>query len=224
MAAVNYERIRQTIVNSKLPRSLTYLFVKKGDEPLINKSLPEDFLDESSRMKEPSKAEESSEDMVVEEPLTQETIIPAQEESPPLPTVITATLYFVRISENGDLIQTAVRKEFPYTETPLTTLLSFLLEGVSVQEHQRGLMSFIPDGTQLLFTVIQDGTAYISFNENFRYNTFGSDGYAAQIKQVIWTATEFPTVRNVQILIDGKKENYLGDSLFIGGVLNRQSF
>jgi spore germination protein GerM len=222
MTAVNYERIRQTIVNSKLPRNLTYWFVKKTDEPLINKPTPQETLDE------PSNVEELWEDAAVEEPLVQEPPVSTQEESsppsPPSPEVITATLYFVRINENGDLVQTAVGKEIPRTKTPLTVLLSFLLEGVSTQERQQGLVSFIPDGTQLLSTVIQNETAYISFNENFRYNTFGAEGYAAQIKQVVWTATEFPTVKNVQILIDGKKENYLGDSLFIGGILNRQSF
>jgi spore germination protein GerM len=219
LVAVNYERIRQTIVHSKLPRSFTYLFAKKSDEPLLNK--PITHSDEPMEIVD---VIESAEPVKSVEPLEQETVPPEREETPPTPTVRTATLYLVKIDANGNLVQTAVKKDFPYTQAPLTALLGHLLEGASAAEQQLGLISFIPAGTKLLSTVIQNETAYISFSEDFRYNTFGSDGYAAQIKQVVWTATEFPTVKNVQILIEGKKESYLGDNLFIGSPLNRESF
>jgi spore germination protein GerM len=227
--AVNYEQIRQTIVYSKLPRSLTYLFMKKSDDPLLNKSTTQEVSGELMKIAELMETVESA-DTAVEniEPPEQEAVPPKREEAPketsPTPAVITAPLYFVKVDANGDLIQTAVKKDFPYTEAPLTALLNALLEGVSSEEERDGFISFIPEGTRLLSAIIQNGTAYISFNENFRYNTFGIEGYAAQIKQVLLTATEFPTVKNVQILIEGKKESYLGDGIFIGGPLNRESF
>jgi hypothetical protein len=223
LVAVNYERIRQTIVQSKLPRSITYLFAKKSDEPLLNKPTsqgpsgrPADIIDLTEIIGD-------SEPVENVESLEQEIAPPERVEPPPPPAVLTATLYFVRIDADGNLIQVPVKKDFPYTKAPLTALLSYLIGGASAEERQAGLVSFIPNGTRLLSTVVQNGTAYISFNENFRYNTFGSDGYAAQIKQVIWTATEFATVNNVQILIEGKKESYLGDSFFIGDPLDRES-
>ncbi|MDR1216552.1 MAG: GerMN domain-containing protein [Treponema sp.] len=225
LVAVNYERMRQTIVHSKLPRSFTYLFAKPSDEPLLNKPATPAATGGPAEMANPrGEIVEAAEPVENVESLEQEVVPLVPEEMPPASTVRTSTLYFVRISAEGDLIQVAVKKEFPHTSAPLTASLGSLLEGASVDDQYRGLVSFIPEGTRLLSAVIQHETAYISFNENFRYNTFGSEGYAAQIKQVIWTATEFPTVKDVQILIEGKKESYLGDSFFIGAPLNRESF
>ncbi len=50
------------------------------------------------------------------------------------------------------------------------------------------------------------------------------DGLEAQLKQVVWTATEFGSVRSVQILIGGKIADYLGpEGLRIRDPLSRES-
>ena len=57
------------------------------------------------------------------------------------------------------------------------------------------------------------------------YNRFGIEGYAGQLKQVVYTATTFPTVQDVQILIEGETRDYLGgEGVFIGRPLSRNSF
>jgi len=57
------------------------------------------------------------------------------------------------------------------------------------------------------------------------YNHYGIEGYAGQLKQVVYTATAFPTVQDVQILIEGSKRDYLGgEGVFIGKPLSRNSF
>ncbi|MDR2631517.1 MAG: GerMN domain-containing protein, partial [Spirochaetaceae bacterium] len=96
-----------------------------------------------------------------------------------------------------------------------------LIAGPSAEERQRGLVSFIPPGTELLSAMIRGTTAYINLNEEFQFSTFGVEGYAAQLRQIVWTATEFSTVKDVQILIEGKRVDYLGESILIGSPISR---
>jgi spore germination protein GerM len=99
--------------------------------------------------------------------------------------------------------------------------LNALLQGPSTEEQRRGLVSLIPSGTRILSATVRGTTAYISFSEEFQYNTYGVEGYAAQLKQIVWTATEFPNVQDVQILIEGRRVDYLGEGIWIGSPLNR---
>ncbi|MFQ3547172.1 MAG: hypothetical protein SNJ56_02450 [Termitinemataceae bacterium] len=41
---------------------------------------------------------------------------------------------------------------------------------------------------------------------------------------MLWTATEFPSVTRVQILIEGAVVPFLGEGIRIGGPLSRDSF
>jgi spore germination protein GerM len=68
---------------------------------------------------------------------------------------------------------------------------------------------------------VRGSTAYISFSEEFQYNTFGVEGYAAQLRQIVWTVTEFTNVSDVQILIEGRRVDYLGEGIWIGSPLDR---
>jgi spore germination protein GerM len=74
-----------------------------------------------------------------------------------------------------------------------------------------------------LGAAIQGNTAYINFSEDFLFNTYGIEGYAGQIRQVVWTATEFASVKDVQILVEGKRVDYLGEGIWIGSPLDRNS-
>jgi spore germination protein GerM len=82
----------------------------------------------------------------------------------------------------------------------------------------------IPHNTRILSATVRGSTAYISFSEDFMFNTFGVEGYVAQLRQIVWTVTEFPNVRDVQILIDGRRIDYLGEGIWIGSPISRQSF
>ncbi|MDR3124205.1 MAG: GerMN domain-containing protein, partial [Treponema sp.] len=67
-------------------------------------------------------------------------------------------------------------------------------------------------------------TAYLSFSEDFQFNTYGVEGYIGQLRQIIWTATEFPNISDVQILIEGRRIDYLGERIAIGSPLGRDAF
>jgi len=105
---------------------------------------------------------------------------------------------------------------------PLTDSINALLTGPTPDEIMRGIESLVPEGSRLLKTpTIKGGTVELDFNQEFRYNTRGSEGCAAQIKQIVWTATEFPNVRDVQFLIEGQKVDFLSEGVMIRNPISR---
>jgi len=77
----------------------------------------------------------------------------------------------------------------------------------------------------LLSAYIQNGIAYLNFNDAFEFNPMGVEGFVAQLQQVVHTAIEFPSVSRVQFLINGKKMNYLGgEGIYIGKPIGPDSF
>jgi spore germination protein GerM len=121
------------------------------------------------------------------------------------------------------LMRTRVNRTLPLSDSPLLDVLEALLRGPSAEEQRRGLISLIPDGAKTLRAEVRGETAYISFNEEFMFNIYSTEGYAAQLQQVVWTATEFSNVKNVQILIEGRRIDYLGEGIWIGSPLGRES-
>jgi spore germination protein GerM len=106
--------------------------------------------------------------------------------------------------------------------TPLTDSINALLAGPTPDEIMRGIESFVPEGSRLLKTpTIIGSTVHLDFNQEFRYNSRGREGCAAQIKQIVWTATEFPNVTDVQFLIDGQKVDFLSEGVVIRNPIGR---
>jgi spore germination protein GerM len=137
----------------------------------------------------------------------------------------TRTLYFIRVDGDGVLLRTPVTRTTAASGSPLTEVLRLLLQGPSAEENRRnpGLRSLIPQGTQLLRAEVRGSTAYISFSEEFQFNTFGAEGYMGQLWQIIWTVTEFPNITDVQLLIEGNRVDFLGERIPIGSPLGRNS-
>jgi hypothetical protein len=137
----------------------------------------------------------------------------------------TRTLYFIRVDEDGAILRTPVTRNTRASDSPLTEVLRLLLQGPSAEESRRnpGLRSLIPQGTRLLRVEVRGSTAYISFSEEFQFNTFGAEGYMGQLWQIIWTVTEFPNITDVQILIEGNRIDFLGERIPIGSPLGRNS-
>ena len=134
------------------------------------------------------------------------------------------TLYFIRIDGDGSVFRVRVDRGLPVTDSPLRDAIQALIAGPSAEETQNGLISLIPGGTRLLSIAIRGETAYINFNEEFQYNVYGAEGYNGQLRQIVFTATEFPTVRDVQILIEGNRVDFIGENFWIGSPLSREMF
>ena len=139
--------------------------------------------------------------------------------------VRSATLYFVHIDGDGVMARQEVKRTIPATDSPLTDSLQSLLKGPGEDELRKELITLIPQGTKLLSAQVRGTTAYLNFSESFMYNSYGIEGYAGQLKQVVWTATAFPTVQDVQILVEGERRDFLGgEGVYIGRPLSRNSF
>ncbi|MDR3249103.1 MAG: GerMN domain-containing protein [Treponema sp.] len=130
----------------------------------------------------------------------------------------------MQVDDDGEILRNKVTRRIPISGTPLLDTLNALIDGPSPAEERRKLRSFIRPGTKVLGAAIEGTTARINFSDDFQINESGMDGFIAQLVQVIWTATEFPNVRNVQILIEGNRIDHLGEGVPIWSPLNRQSF
>jgi len=134
-------------------------------------------------------------------------------------------LFFLSVDQNGNILMKGVIRPIPQSDSPLRDALETLLKGPTAQEINLGLLTMIPEGTTLRAVAVRGDVAYVDFSESFRFNSLGIDGMKAQLRQVVYAATEFPTVRKVQFLIEGKKVDYLGtEGVSIGDPLSRSSF
>ena len=123
----------------------------------------------------------------------------------------TYRLYFLKLSPEGRLEPVGFSRELPAGATPLTSTLKALLQGPTLQDKAQGALSLVPEGTKLLSVRVKEKTALVSFSEEFEHNTSGLEGLAGQLRQIVWTATQFTSVDSVQILINGQYRDTLGD-------------
>ncbi|HTP57786.1 MAG TPA: GerMN domain-containing protein [Spirochaetia bacterium] len=148
---------------------------------------------------------------------------PSQTEEKPV--LRKTRLFFLTVDPNGNILMKGVIRPIPQSDTPLRDALETLLKGPTSQEINVGLLSMIPSGTTLRGVTVRGDVAYVDFSENFRFNSLGIDAMKAQLRQVVYAATEFPTVKKVQFLIEGKKVDYLGtEGVSIKDPLSRGSF
>jgi spore germination protein GerM len=141
----------------------------------------------------------------------------------PAPETRERVLYFTQVDREGTILRIKTVRKLPVSDSPMVDSLKALINGPNTDETGRGLISLIPRGTSVLSATVRGSTAYISLSEDFQLNTHGVEGYAASLREIIWTVTEFPTVKDVQILIEGRRLDYLGEGIWIGSPLDRDT-
>lgn len=190
----------------------------KTDSAAESSALPEKQPEIASEKKEENKPAVSAEKT---EPSSKNTSVPA---APKLASATrTATLYFVSIGADGSVSRQAVKRQLAKSDSPLTDAIKALLAGPVPGE--KNAMSLIPSGSRLIGASVKDGVATLNFNESFEFNSYGVEGSIGQLMQIVYTATEFSTVKSVQFLIEGEKKEYLGsEGQWIGTPLSRSSF
>ena len=200
----------------------------KTNDPIIQLQLPEEIEQDESELVERSEIIEKSEKKT--EKAKEQVKTETKKETPqkePVETVqmMKLNLCYVKIDSDGSVIRKEVIKEFPKNSSPLTTAINNLLSGPTADEAEKGYMSLIPEGTKLLGARVANKTATLNFSENFSFNKYGVQGYLGQLMQIVYTATSFSTIDNVQFLIEGQKLEYLGgEGVWIGSPLSRISF
>ena len=153
---------------------------------------------------------------------------PAQSDASPPPRVPSARqrrLFFAAVSDAGDIAVTGVMRAVDDTASPLTDTLRTLFAGPEPSEVNRGLTTMIPPAVILNRVHVSEQIAYIDVSESFRFNPLGREGLDAQLQQIVFSATEFPGVEMVQILIDGRRVEFLGpEGTYIGKPIGRAMF
>ena len=96
-----------------------------------------------------------------------------------------------------------VERELRDPDAPLATALGGLLAGPTAAERARGFRSAVPAGTALRSVSIEDGVATVDLSARF-----AAGGSIASVRtrlaQLVFTATQFPTVSAVRLMLDGR--------------------
>ncbi|MBR4160035.1 MAG: GerMN domain-containing protein [Spirochaetia bacterium] len=223
-----HKDIERVLSNTKLFSSL-----KKEDKPLVVEDI------ESPGSKKSSTADKSTAKKEVPKDDGKKTVIkmgnqvvsedkqaPKKQEPPKQiqSTFRDSALYFVFFSGSGDIKLNKINRKVQVAGSPLQAVMDVLLEGATPDEINQGYLSLIPPGTKLKSIRVSDGIATLDFSEEFMFNTFGPEGMKNQLKQIIYTASEFPTVKAVQFLIDGKVVPYMSESVYTEKPLTKNSF
>ncbi len=159
------------------------------------------------------------------EPADEQDATPIEQQTESPEARLLSTIYYIQIDEAGRAGERGVRRVVRHQNNPLTRSIQELLAGPTAEEVNAGLLSLIPSETRLLSANIRGNVAYLNFNDAFLFNSLGVEGGLAQLRQVVYSATEFDTVDRVQIMIDGEIAQYLGgEGIYIGDPIGRGSF
>jgi len=142
----------------------------------------------------------------------------------PMEKTRTVALYFIQIHDDGSISTQRVKRTIPLSDSPMQDTLEILLEGPTESELRANLLSLIPSGTKLRGVSVRGNTAIVDFNDAFGYNRYGKEGYIAQLKQIVYTLTEFQNIKDVQFLIEGKTRAFLSEGVALDTPLSRSSF
>ena len=131
----------------------------------------------------------------------------------PAGTTIVRAYFWLGGTPNADGL-VAVLREIPATKSVATAALNALLAGPNAVERANDISSAVPNGSQLLGLTIDGGIATVDLSSEF-VAAGGGDAYQRRLGQVVYTLTQFPTVKGVNLRIEGN-----GDA----NVLNRSDY
>lgn len=102
-----------------------------------------------------------------------------------------------------------VRRDQPSTPRIGAAAMESLLAGPTPREQAAAVGSQIPAGTQFLGLTVADGIATVDLTSEFESGG-GSASMNMRIAQVVYTLTQFPTVKGVLFELDGQRVDVLG--------------
>ena len=102
-----------------------------------------------------------------------------------------------------------VKRDVASTPRIGTAAMESLLAGPEPREQAAAVGSQIPAGTQLLGLSVEGGVATVDLTSEFESGG-GSASMNMRIAQVVYTLTQFPTVKGVLFELDGQHVDVLG--------------
>jgi sporulation and spore germination protein/immunoglobulin-like protein involved in spore germination len=136
-----------------------------------------------------------------------------------VPTSVSLEVWFL----DGEQL---VRQTRSLESTPLvaTAAMKALLAGPSPAELASGLATSVPAGTKLLGIAIKKGVATVDLTSQYQSGG-GSLSMKARLAQVVYTLTQFPTVRAVLFHLDGEPVNvFSGEGIVLDHPVGRKDY
>jgi len=118
--------------------------------------------------------------------------------------------YFVLGGEPGSAGLVPVLRVVPRTQAVATAAMQQLLAGPTAAESgDRTITTAIPDGSELLGLTIKDGVATVDLSTEFDSGG-GTASMQYRLAQVVYTLTQFSTVKSVLFQVEGKTVTVFG--------------
>jgi N-acetylneuraminic acid mutarotase len=119
-----------------------------------------------------------------------------------------------------------VSEQRTHAETPrvATAAVEALLAGPTAAERASGITTAIPDGTRLLGISIKGGVATVDLTSEYQSGG-GSLSMQVRLGQVVYTLTQFPTVKTVRFELDGAPVNvFSGQGIVLDHPVGRSDY
>lgn len=107
-------------------------------------------------------------------------------------------LYFP--SQTGRLLVPVTRTVF--SNVDVSTAVLELAKG---PKDDSGLERALPEGCGIKEVTMKDGTVTLNFSKEFKETMESSDGGEQAIRAILFTCSQFPGVKRVEVLVEGKK-------------------
>ena len=163
-------------------------------------------------------------------PSTSPTATPDSSGASPTPSASTTDTmlvraYFVLGGAAGSVGLVAVLREVPKSAATATAAISALLAGpTGAEAGDRQITSAVPDGSRLLGLTIKNGVATIDLSSEFESGG-GSASTLNRLGQVVYTLTQFSTVRSVVFQIEGRTVSVFGsEGVVFDGPVGRADY
>lgn len=147
--------------------------------------------------------------------------IPSPEPSPSGTTIVRAYFMLGGPFRSAGLVP--VLREIPATKAVARAAMNALLDGPNVSERgaSPAISSMIPVGTELLGLSIDEGVATVDLSAAFEPGGH-LESRVGRIGQVVYTLTQFPTIKSVALLLEGRPVTAFGpEGIVLHGPVSR---
>ena len=126
---------------------------------------------------------------------------PSPSSAPTGTTIVRAYFWLGGVEGSDGLV--AVLREVPSTKAVATAAVNALLSGPTDGEGKRGITTAVPEGSQLLGLSVDGGVATVDLSGEFESGG-GSASVLTRLAQMVYTLTQFPSVKSVVFQIEGE--------------------
>ena len=139
-------------------------------------------------------------------------------------TTVRAYFFLGSFQDNAGLVP--VLREIPRTQAVGAAAMAQLLAGPNDIElgARPAMYTTIPEGTRFLGLEITNGIATVDLSREFETGG-GSASVLGRLAQVVYTLTQFPTVRGVRFELDGEPvEVFSGQGVVLSEPVDREDY